>query len=49
MRGIVVGRCACEVSGTASRLRMSVTMYLTALNHMVVSLSQSHADLLLAI
>jgi hypothetical protein len=42
-------RCACEVSGTASRLRVSVMIYPTALNHMVLSSSQSYAGHLLSI
>jgi hypothetical protein len=36
------------VSGAASRLRVSVTMHPTALYHIVVSLSRSHAELLLS-
>src|SRR5207245_5412644 len=49
IRGIFAGDCARAVSGAVSRLRVSMTMHPAVLDHMVVSLSQPHADLLLSI
>src|SRR5215831_4023925 len=48
-RGTCAAGCAWDVSGTVSRLRMSVTMHPRVLHHMVVSSRQSHADLLLSV
>jgi hypothetical protein len=44
----IAGCCASEQRGVTNRLRMSVAMHPTALPPMVVSLRQSHADLLLS-
>src|SRR6266568_4115684 len=47
-RGTFAACCAVDVSGTVSRLRMSVTMHPMVLPHMVISSRQPHADLLLS-
>src|SRR5262249_46982398 len=47
-RGIFPAGCAWVVSGTASGLRMSVTMFPMVLYYMVVSLDRPYADLLLS-
>src|SRR5438093_6671943 len=46
--GTFIGGCASAARGTASRLRMSMTIHPAVLRHMIVSSRQSHADLLLS-
>src|SRR5881409_1846136 len=46
--GTFIGGCASAARGTASRLRMSMTIHPTVLHHMIVSSRQLHADLLLS-
>src|SRR5881409_2519660 len=46
--GTFIGGCASAARGTASRLRMSMTIHPTVLHHMIVSSRQLYADLLLS-
>ena len=48
IRGLFPAGCTSAVSGTASRLRVSIMMPLRALHHIVISSHGPHADLLLA-